>query len=535
MNKGKFVFITGGVVSSLGKGITAASLGMLLESRGLRIAMVKFDPYINVDAGTMSPFQHGEVYVTDDGGETDLDLGHYERFTNAPLTKNSNVTTGDIYNSVISRERRGDYDGGCVQIVPHVTDEIKRRIHNLFTSDVDIVLVEIGGTIGDIESLPFIEAARQMALEHGEDNVCFVHLVLVPYLNASQEMKTKPAQHSVKTLREHGIQPDLLVVRCEHSLDDSLINKLSLFCSIPTSSVIEEKDVEFSIYEVPPLLHSRGADALICKQLKLDVNDADLGRWNTMLDTLRNSWEEVNIAVVGKYVDLPDAYKSIYEALTHAGIACNVNVKIHHINSEALTDNTACTYALHMADGILVPGGFGERGIEGKIRAAYHARVHSVPYFGICLGLHCMVIEYARSVLGMPDANSTEFNCDTKSPVICLMNDQINVTNRGGTMRLGSFPCKLEPGTRVCGAYDMGVVHERHRHRFEFNSKYREHFMQAGIRFSGINPDLDLVEIMEMANHPWMVGVQFHPEFRSKPTQPHPLFVEFVRSAHEQK
>ncbi|MGE3855211.1 MAG: CTP synthase [Planctomycetota bacterium] len=526
----KYIFITGGVVSSLGKGLTSASLGMLLERRGLRIRMQKLDPYLNVDAGTMNPYQHGEVYVTDDGGETDLDLGHYERFTNSPLTRASNVTTGAIYDSVIRRERQGAFDGACVQVVPHITDEIKSRILQMGGPDVDVVLCEIGGTVGDIESLPFLETLRQLALELGPTNVAFIHLTLLPYVRASGEMKTKPSQHSVRDLREIGIQPDVLMVRTEQAIDDSIRRKLSLFCNVPEKHVIEVRDVETSIYEVPLILRRQKIDDALADRLALPGGAPDLSDWEEMVHVIRNPEGRVTIAVVGKYIELPDAYKSIYEALTHGGIANRVKVYLKKVNSALLTPENVEEH-LGNADGILVPGGFGERGIEGKIIAARYAREHRIPYFGICLGMQCQVIEFARNVLHLAKSHSSEFSPDGPDPIIHLMTDQRGVTQRGGTMRLGKYACDLMPGSRAHDAYGSEQVHERHRHRFEFNPAYRMRCESHGLRFSGINPETSLVEIAEVVAHPWMVGVQFHPEYRSKPTKAHPLFRGFVAAA----
>ena len=528
----KYIFITGGVVSSLGKGLTSASLGMLLERRGLRIRMQKLDPYLNVDAGTMNPYQHGEVYVTDDGGETDLDLGHYERFTNSPLTKASNVTTGAIYDSVIRRERQGAYDGACVQVVPHISDEIKSRVMQMGGPDVDVVLCEVGGTVGDIESLPFLETLRQLSLELGPTNVAFVHLTLLPYVRASGELKTKPSQHSVMKLREIGVQPDVLMVRTEQSIDDSIRRKLSMFCNVHEKNVIEVKDVETSIYEVPLILRRQKIDDALADRLALPGGAPDLSDWEEMLHVVRNPEGRVNIAVVGKYIELPDAYKSIYEALTHGGIANRVKVYLRKINSELLTPENI-TEHLGNVDGILVPGGFGERGIDGKIAAAQYAREQKIPYFGICLGMQCQVIEFARHVLNLKGAHSSEFTPDGPDPIIHLMTDQRGITQRGGTMRLGKYACDLMPGSRAHDAYGVDQMHERHRHRFEFNPAYRMRCETHGLRFSGINPETSLVEIAEVVDHPWMVGVQFHPEYRSKPNRAHPLFRHFITAAVE--
>jgi CTP synthase len=526
----KHIFVTGGVVSSLGKGLTSACVGLLLESRGFRVSIQKMDPYINVDPGTMSPFQHGEVYVTEDGAETDLDLGHYERFTNSALDRTSNFTTGRIYLSVINKERRGDYLGKTVQVVPHITNEIKDAIRLAAKPGVDVVITEIGGTVGDIESLPFLEAVRQFALEVGRENVAFIHLALLPYLRASGEMKTKPAQHSVAKLREIGIQPDVLILRCEQALDADARQKLSLFCSVPLEAVIEEKDVDFSIYEIPLVLRAQSLDDILMRRLGMKGREGDLSEWTRIVEVIKNPRREVEIALVGKYTELTDAYKSIYESLTHAGIANHAKVRVRRIPSVDVEQKGA-EALLRGVSGVLVPGGFGERGITGKIEAIRFARESKIPFFGICLGMQCATIEFARNVLGLAGAHSTEFDKQTPHPVIALLEEQLNVTNLGGTMRLGAFPCKLEIGSRAHDAYGETIIHERHRHRYEFNNRFKDIFASRGFTFSGTSPDGKLVEIIEVKDHPWFVAGQFHPEFHSKPTRAHPLFREFVRAA----
>ncbi|MBI4711789.1 MAG: CTP synthase [Planctomycetes bacterium] len=550
----KHIFITGGVVSSLGKGLTSASIGLLLESRGLKVAIQKFDPYINVDPGTMSPFQHGEVYVTEDGAETDLDLGHYERFTNAVLTKDSNFTTGKIYSSVIAKERAGKYLGKTVQVIPHITNEIKEAVRRPVSKHIDVAIAEIGGTVGDIESLPFLEAIRQVGLELGCSNVMFIHLTLIPYLRASQEMKTKPSQHSVSKLREIGIQPDVLICRTEKPLTNDIRSKLSLFCNIRPEAVIEEKDIDYSIYEVPLIFVNQKLDELIIKQLELKCKGHDLKEWRRMLNTVKNAKKSVNIAVVGKYLELQDAYKSIYEALTHGGIANKVKVNIHRVNSEDI-EKSGAERLLKGMNGILVPGGFGQRGIEGKIKAIKYARENKVPFFGICLGMQCATIEFARNVLGLKGAHSSEFDPTTKHPVIDLMESQRKVMAKeamGGTMRLGVYPCKLQTDSLAAKAYGTTAIKERHRHRYEFNNKYRKQFEDKGMVLAGncSSTDESLVEVIELkgprnnrdshampawrgaaASHPWFIGVQFHPEFKSKPIRPHPLFAGFIKAA----
>ena len=528
----KHIFVTGGVVSSLGKGLTSASIGMLLERRGLNIRMQKLDPYINVDPGTMSPYQHGEVYVLDDGSETDLDLGHYERFTHSPLTRDANYTTGQIYLSVIEKERRGEFLGKTVQVIPHVTNEIKSVIHKLAGDDIDAVITEIGGTVGDIESQPFLEAIRQFALDIGKENCLYIHLTLVPYLKAAGELKTKPTQHSVGQLRQIGIQPDILICRTERPIRREDREKIALFCNVPLEAVIEERDKDFSIYEVPMSLVDNGLDELIVKRLHLQADTLDLDDWRDLLHRLRNPEQELRVAVVGKYAEHFDAYKSIYEALDHAGVPHGAQVRIGRIHSEAV-EREGPERLLSGYDGILVPGGFGERGIEGKIEAIRFARERSIPFLGICLGMQCAVIEFGRHVVGLEGAHSTEFNKDAPHPVICLLDEQKKITRMGGTMRLGAHAAVLEPGTRAAACYATQAISERHRHRYEFNNVFRQQFAAHGMLFSGLSPDGSLVEIVELADHPWFVAVQFHPEFKSKPTSPHPLFAGFVGAATE--
>ncbi len=528
----KYIFVTGGVVSGLGKGITAASIGALLEARGLKIGLQKLDPYINVDPGTMSPFQHGEVYVTHDGAETDLDLGHYERFTNAEITRASNYTTGQIYHSVITKERRGDYLGRTVQVIPHITDEIKAGIASA-EDEVDVLITEIGGTVGDIEGLPFVEAIRQFALEKGRENVMFVHLTLVPYIRASGEMKTKPTQHSVGRLREIGIQPDAILCRTEKSMEPGLREKISLFCNVPKDCVIEEKDVANSIYEVPVELHNQGFDALVCKRLGLETAPADVSAWNQLIERIIHPQHKVEIAVVGKYIVLHDAYKSVYESLSHAGFASSCDVTFRKINSEELTATNVAS-RLEGVHGLLVPGGFGERGFEGKVEAIQHARETGLPFLGICLGLQAAVTEFARNVCGVADANSTEFT-EECTPVIDIMADQKGVSEKGGTMRLGAYPCKLTPKTMARQLYGVDNVEERHRHRWEVNNKYRGMMAEHGMVFSGMHEKLDLVEIIELPDHPYFIAGQFHPEFKSKPTRPQPLFHGLIEAALKRK
>jgi len=526
----KHIFVTGGVVSSLGKGLTASSIALLLERRGLRVRMQKLDPYINVDPGTMSPYQHGEVYVLDDGAETDLDLGHYERFTSGPLTRKSNYTTGRIYQAVIDKERRGAYLGGTVQVVPHVTDEIKSAILGVGGRDVDVVITELGGTVGDIESQPFLEAIRQIPLEIGKKNCLFIHLTLVPYLKAAREAKTKPTQHSVGQLRQIGIQPDILIVRTERPIGRDQTDKIALFCNVEKHAVIEEVDKEFSIYEVPLGLAEHRIDRLICDKLDIQAGELEFDDWKDLIQRVRNPQHEVTIAVVGKYIEHRDAYKSIYESLDHAGFAHSTRVVVKRIEAEEI-ERQGPESLLQGIDGLLVPGGFGYRGIEGKIKAIQYARECEIPYFGICLGMQTAVIEFARNVLGLKDANSTEFAADTSHPVICMLEDQRRITNMGGTMRLGAQPCVLTPGLKAEAAYGMTEISERHRHRYEFNPEYTQQFEQAGLAISGRSPDGKLVEVVEIPDHPWFVAVQYHPEFKSKPQSPHPLFHDFVAAA----
>ncbi|MFP4351703.1 MAG: CTP synthase [Puniceicoccaceae bacterium] len=525
---GKFIFVTGGVVSSLGKGLTSAALGALLEQRGFSVRIQKFDPYLNVDPGTMSPFQHGEVYVLDDGAETDLDLGHYERFTSGTLTRFNNLTSGQIYESVIQKERRGDYLGKTVQVIPHVTNEIKERIYAA-GEDVDILITEIGGTIGDIEGLPFLEAMRQFALEIGHDNRLFIHVTLLPYLKAAGELKSKPSQMSVAKLREIGIQPDILICRTEEPIPEELRQKLSLFCNVPRPAVIEEQDVESSIYELPLMLQRENLDSLVVRGLRLRDERAGKGVWQDVVRRLKYPATRVRIGVVGKYIELQDAYKSVYESLTHGGIANDCGIEVVRIDSESIEKEVPPEY--RDLDGLLVPGGFGDRGIEGKIGAVRLAREEGVPYLGLCLGMQVAVIEFARNVAGLDGANSTEFAPDSPHPVIDLMADQKGMEVKGASMRLGAYLCEIAGGTRSAEAYGVDSVRERHRHRFEFNNRFRGRLSEAGLVLAGRNPERDLVEIVELADHPWFVGVQFHPEFQSKPNAAHPLFSAFIAAA----
>ena len=534
----KYIFVTGGVVSGLGKGITAASLGRLLKARGYKVTMQKFDPYINVDPGTMSPYQHGEVFVTDDGAETDLDLGHYERFIDENLSINSNVTTGRIYWSVISKERRGDYEGRTVQVVPHITNEIKDRVYRVAkTEKTDIVITEIGGTVGDIESTPFVEAIRQVATEVGKENCMYIHLTLVPYISTSGEQKTKPTQHSVKELLSYGIQPDVLVLRTEKELEDGLEKKISMFCNLPEDCVIANLDLD-TLYEVPLALEERGFARVVCRRLGLEDREPQLDEWKAMVDVVKDLMkggsDEVNISLVGKYVSLHDAYISIVEALKHGGIENHANVNINWVNSEEVNPATVDAL-LKNSDGILVPGGFGDRGIEGKILAAQYARENNIPYFGICLGMQIAVIEYARNVLGYADANSSELNPDTEHPVIDLMPEQRDVENLGGTMRLGIYPCKIKPDTLASEIYGSDLIYERHRHRYEFNNFYRKEVEESGMVLCGQSPNEKLVEMIEIPEHPWFLAVQFHPEFKSRPNRAHPLFKSFIGAALKRK
>lgn len=526
----KYIFVTGGVVSSLGKGITAASLGRLLKNRGLKVTIQKFDPYINVDPGTMSPYQHGEVFVTDDGAETDLDLGHYERFIDINLSKNNNVTTGKVYSSVISKERRGEYLGGTVQVIPHITNEIKERVMRAGKeSGSDVVITEIGGTVGDIESLPFLEAIRQIKSDVGRDNVMYIHVTLIPYIKAAGEVKTKPTQHSVKELRSIGIQPNMLVLRTERPISDDLKRKIGLFCDIDEQAVVECRDAS-TLYDVPLMLRDQGMDDIVMNHLKLSAPPADMTDWVKLVDRVKSLTEQVEIAIVGKYVELHDAYLSVVEALAHAGFESNADVKIRWVNAEEITDENVAK-ELAGVNGILVPGGFGDRGIEGKVSAIRYARESKIPFFGICLGMQVAVIEYARSVLGFKDANSSEINPSTHYPVIDLLPEQKDVEDMGGTMRLGLYPCKLKEGSLAMECYQDELVYERHRHRYEFNNEYREAIENAGLVISGTSPDGRLVEIVECPDHPWFLAVQFHPEFISRPNRPQPLFREFVRAS----
>ncbi|QJC50354.1 CTP synthase [Paenibacillus albicereus] len=526
----KYIFVTGGVVSSLGKGITAASLGRLLKNRGLKVTIQKFDPYINVDPGTMSPYQHGEVFVTDDGAETDLDLGHYERFIDINLSKNSNVTTGKIYSSVITKERRGEYLGGTVQVIPHITNEIKERVFRAGReAGSDVVITEIGGTVGDIESLPFLEAIRQIKSDIGRDNVMYVHVTLIPYIKAAGEVKTKPTQHSVKELRSIGIQPNVIVCRTEKAISEDLKNKLALFCDIDPNGVVECRDAS-TLYEVPLMLQEQGLDQYVVDHLKLTAPQPDMTEWTALVDRVKNLKRKTEIAIVGKYVALHDAYLSIVESLAHAGIEADSEISIRWVDAEELTDANAAE-ALAGVNGILVPGGFGDRGIEGKVAAIRYARESRTPFFGICLGMQVAVIEYARNVLGLAGANSSEINPTTPYPVIDLLPEQKDIEDLGGTMRLGLYPCKLVEGSLAARVYDDELVYERHRHRYEFNNEYREQVEQAGLRISGTSPDGRLVEMVELPDHPWFLAVQFHPEFTSRPNRPQALFRGFVRAS----
>ena len=530
----KYIFVTGGVVSSLGKGITAASLGRLLKNRGYKVTIQKFDPYINIDPGTMSPYQHGEVFVTDDGTETDLDLGHYERFIDINLGKNSNVTTGKIYWSVLQKERHGDYLGSTVQVIPHITNEIKKNVHRVGDDDnADIVITEIGGTVGDIESLPFLEAIRQIKKEVGRNDVLYIHVTLVPYIGAAGELKTKPTQHSVKELRSIGIQPDIIVCRSEKPLSEDMKDKLALFCDIDKDAVIQNRTLD-SIYEVPLLLAEEGLDRIVLDKLALEDRPCDMEDWKKMVYDIYHTEKELEIALVGKYVALHDAYLSVAEALSHAGIAYKSKVNIHWIDSETLEgDDVDFDAVFKDIDGIVVPGGFGGRGVEGKVRTIHYAREHKIPFLGLCLGMQCSVMEYARYVCGMQGATSSEFNETAEYPVIDLMADQVDVSEKGGTMRLGLYPCKLREGTKAKEVYGEDLIYERHRHRWEFNNKYRKELTDAGLVISGTSPDDRLVEIVEAPDHPWFVGCQFHPEFKSRPTKAHPLFKGLIKTALE--
>ncbi|MDW8332313.1 MAG: CTP synthase [Cyclobacteriaceae bacterium] len=534
MATAKYIFVTGGVTSSLGKGIISASLGKLLQARGFKVTIQKFDPYINIDPGTLNPYEHGECYVTDDGAETDLDLGHYERFLNIPTSQANNITTGRIYNNVITKERRGDYLGKTVQVIPHITDEIKRNIFLLGESgEYDVIITEIGGSVGDIESLPFIEAVRQVKWDIGPNNALVIHLTLIPYLKAAGELKTKPTQHSVKELLSSGVQPDILVCRTERPLPLEIRKKLALFCNVHLNSVIEAIDAD-TIYDVPILMRKEKLDERVLSKLKMTSKaEPDLDHWIDFLGKLKNPLEEVNIGLVGKYVSLPDAYKSIAEAFVHAGVQNDCRVNIKWISSEDI-DRESVGRILKGLHGVLVAPGFGERGMEGKIEAIRYVRENKIPFFGICLGMQCAVIEFARNVLGL-EASSTELNPKTKNPVIDLMEEQKKITDKGGTMRLGAYTCKLKKGSKAASIYGETLIRERHRHRYEFNNKYLEKFEEAGMRAVGINPELNLVEIIELKDHPWFIGVQYHPELRSTVMNPHPLFVKFVAASIDYK
>ena len=542
----KFIFLTGGVVSSVGKGVTAAAMGRVLKARGLRVAIQKLDPYLNVDPGTMSPYQHGEVFVTEDGAETDLDLGHYERFTDENLTRASNFTTGQVYNEVLQKERRGDYLGKTIQVIPHVTGEIKRRIALVAKTNADVIICEVGGTVGDIEAMPFLEAIRQMRRDVGRENTMYVHVTFLPMIGATGEQKTKPSQHSVRDLRGAGIQPDAIIARSDLPVDDDVRNKLALFCDVEPRAVIPMPTVK-SLYEVPVLLEQLGFGDLICERMGIaHSRAADLSAWKTMMLAVQRPKPEIKIAIVGKYADLPDAYFSVRESLYHAGVACDRDVKIDWINSEQLErdKNGELMARVKAAQGIVVPGGFGERGIEGKVKTAHYAREHKVPYLGLCLGMQIMCIEFARHVLHTDEVNSTEFDPATAHPIIDLMPDQRDISDMGGTMRLGAYPCKLTPNTKAYHAYAAAeaesaeavatgqaiTIHERHRHRYEFNNQYRKQLSDAGMIFSGVSPDNHLVEISEFRDHPFMLGSQFHPEFKSRPNRPHPLFKAFIEA-----
>jgi CTP synthase len=528
----KFVFVTGGVLSSLGKGLASASLGALLEARGLNITHLKMDPYINVDPGTMNPYQHGEVFVTDDGAETDLDLGHYERFTHAKLSVNNNFTSGQVYDTVISKERRGDYLGGTVQVIPHITDEIKRRIH-LAAKGSDVAIVEVGGTVGDIESLPFLEAIRQFRTEVGSRNTLFMHLTLVPYLAMAGEVKTKPTQHSVNELRRIGMQPDILVCRCEKALAPEIKKKIALFCSVDQDAVISAKDAK-NIYEVPLNLHQEGLDQKVVELLNIWTGKPRLEGWEKILEIVRYPKDTVKIAIVGKYVELKESYKSLSEALTHGGFGNHCKVELTYFDSEEIEKGAPLDLD-KSADGILVPGGFGTRGTEGKIKAINYARENKIPYFGICLGMQLAVVEFARNVCGMKDANSSEFDPQTKYPVIDMMQEQVGIENKGGTMRLGAYPCRLLENTHSFAAYGTKEISERHRHRYEVSNAFRDKLQEKGLILSGLSPDGSLVEMVELPDHPWFVGCQFHPEFKSRPMDPHPLFRDFIKASLENK
>ena len=526
----KYIFVTGGVVSSLGKGITAASLGRLLKNRGLNIAIQKFDPYINVDPGTMSPYQHGEVYVTDDGAEADLDLGHYERFIDINVSKFSNVTTGKVYSAVLKKERRGDYLGGTVQVIPHITNEIKERLVRVAKeTNADVVITEIGGTVGDIESLPFLEAIRQMKGDFGGENVMYIHCTLIPYIRAAKEMKTKPTQHSVKELRSLGIQPNIIVVRTEYAVPQDMKDKIALFCDIKASEVIEARDAE-SLYEVPLMLQEQHMDQIVLDHFGIKAPEADMTDWTALVDRVQNLSKKVRIGLVGKYVELQDAYISVVEAMKHAGFAFDSDIEVKWINAEHVNEDNVAEW-LNDVDGVLVPGGFGDRGVEGKIAATAYARENKVPFLGICLGMQLATVEFARNILHLKDAHSSELNPATPYPIIDLLPEQKDVEDLGGTLRLGLQPCKLVHGTKAYEAYGQELVYERHRHRYEFNNEYREQFEAAGFIFSGTSPDGRLIEVIEIPNHPFFVASQFHPEFISRPQRPQPLFREFIKAA----
>ena len=528
----KYIFVTGGVSSALGKGITAASLGRLLKARGLKVTLQKLDPYINVDPGTMNPFEHGEVFVTEDGGETDLDLGHYERFVDEALHRGSSVSSGQVWLSVITKERRGDYLGKTVQVIPHITNEIKDRVYGV-AEDVDVVITEVGGTVGDMEGLPFLESIRQMRHEVGRDNICYVHCALVPFISAANELKTKPAQHSVRELRSIGIHPDVLVLRCDRDIDEPLRRKVALQSDVDVDAVIAAVD-QASLYEVPLAMRAEGLDRVVAKRLGLPDVEPDLEEWETIVRRVRGARETVTVAIVGKYVELPDAYLSVVESLRHAGLKHGVNVELDWVSSDDLAPDNA-QHRLGRSDGVLVPGGFGIRGVEGKIEAARVAREQDIPFLGLCLGLQSAAIEFGRNVVGLPYAHSSEFEPNTPDPVIDLMPDQRDVEDKGGTMRLGSYPAKLREGTRVRAAYGEPVIYERHRHRYEFNNRYRQRFEEHGLRFSGVSPDDRLVEFIEIVDHPWFVATQAHPEFKSRPNRPHPLFDGFISAAMQRR
>lgn len=532
----KYIFVTGGVVSSLGKGITAASLGRLLKSRGIKVTIQKFDPYINIDPGTMSPYQHGEVFVTNDGAETDLDLGHYERFIDINLSKNSNITTGKVYWSVLHKERRGEYLGSTVQVIPHITNEIKQKVYDVAKSDgADVVITEIGGTVGDIESQPFLEAIRQVKKEVGPRDTLYIHVTLLPYISAAGELKTKPTQHSVKELRSIGIQPDILVCRTEKTIPKDMKDKIAMFCDVAPEAVIENRTAS-TIYEVPLMMQKEGLDKIALQKLNMDYGPADMSEWAKMVYKINNPQKKVKVAVVGKYVELPDAYISVTEALHHGGIESDASVKITWVNAEKIEDpETDLDEVFVGCKGILVPGGFGDRGVEGKIKAIQYAREHKLPFLGLCLGMQCAVIEFARHVCGMSDAHSSEFNPETNHPVIDLMESQQGIENKGGTMRLGSYPCKLAEGTHSYEAYGTADIAERHRHRYEFNNDYRELLTSKGLVIAGTLPDNSLVEMIEIKDHPWFVATQAHPELKSRPNNPHPLFRDFVKAALQVK